>query len=34
MNHPASGDPFQVLGVPRDAGEDEVRARYLELVKQ
>lgn len=34
MNHVGSGDPFQVLGVSRDAGEAEVRARYLELVKQ
>jgi len=34
MNSPTSGDPFQVLGLSRDAGEAEVRARYLELVKQ
>lgn len=34
MNPAASTDPFQVLGLPRDAGEAEVRARYLELVKQ
>jgi curved DNA-binding protein CbpA len=34
MSHSASSDPFQVLGVSRDAGEAEVRARYLELVKQ
>lgn len=27
-------DPFIILGVPRDASEAEVRARYLELVKQ
>ena len=27
-------DPFQVLGVSKDAGEDQIRARYLELVKQ
>jgi hypothetical protein len=34
MNPVNSADPFQVLGVARDAGEAEVRARYLELVKQ
>jgi curved DNA-binding protein CbpA len=34
MNSSASADPFLVLGVSRDAGEAEVRARYLELVKQ
>src|SRR5690349_12345721 len=34
MDHSAPADPFQVLGVSRDAGEAEVRARYLELVKQ
>lgn len=34
MTHSPAGDPFQVLGVSRDAGEAEVRARYLELVKQ
>ena len=27
-------DPFAVLGLARDAGEAEIRARYLELVKQ
>ncbi|REJ94687.1 MAG: J domain-containing protein [Planctomycetota bacterium] len=27
-------DPFQILGVPADAGEAEIRARYLELVKK
>lgn len=27
-------DPFAVLGLPRDADEAEVRARYLALVKQ
>jgi hypothetical protein len=27
-------DPYAVLGVARDASEAEVRARYLELVKQ
>lgn len=31
---PAASDPFTILGVSRDAGEAEVRARYLELVKQ
>lgn len=34
MNSSTSDDPFQLLGVSRDAGEAEVRARYLELVKQ
>jgi curved DNA-binding protein CbpA len=34
VNPATSEDPFQVLGLPRDAGEAEVRARYLELVKQ
>ncbi len=29
-----SDDPFSVLGVPREACEAEIRARYLELVKQ
>jgi hypothetical protein len=29
-----SPDPFAVLGLPRQANEAEVRARYLELVKQ
>ena len=27
-------DPLAVLGLPRDAGEDAVRQRYLELVKR
>ncbi len=27
-------DPFQTLGLPQDADEQAVRARYLELVKQ
>jgi hypothetical protein len=31
---PTTFDPFAVLGLPRDAGEAEVRARYLDLVKQ
>jgi hypothetical protein len=34
MNTATSADPFTILGVSRDAGEVEVRARYLELVKQ
>lgn len=34
MNATTSADPFTVLGLSRDAGEAEVRARYLELVKQ
>lgn len=29
-----SEDPFLILGLPREAGEAEIRARYLELVKQ
>jgi hypothetical protein len=27
-------DPFQVLGLPDNAGEEDVRIRYLDLVKQ
>lgn len=27
-------DPLEVLGLPRQASEAEIRARYLELVKQ
>jgi curved DNA-binding protein CbpA len=34
MISPGNIDPFQVLGVSQDASETEVRARYLELVKQ
>lgn len=34
MSHSSGADPFQVLGVPEDASENEVRVRYLELVKQ
>ena len=34
MNISVSTDPFQVLGVSRDASEEAIRARYLELVKQ
>lgn len=34
MNTPISTDPFATLGVPQDAGEAEIRTRYLELVKR
>jgi curved DNA-binding protein CbpA len=34
MKSSMTADPFLALGLPRDAGEAEVRARYLELVKQ
>ncbi len=34
MNPTASVDPFTILGVSPDAGEEDVRARYLDLVKQ
>jgi curved DNA-binding protein CbpA len=34
MNPSSTSDPFRVLGVSQDAGEDEVRAQYLELVKR
>ena len=34
MDISTSFDPFQVLGVSKDASEAEIRARYLELVKQ
>jgi len=34
MSSPPSVDPFIVLGISPDAEEAEVRARYLELVKQ
>jgi curved DNA-binding protein CbpA len=27
-------DPYEVLGIARDAGEAEVRRRYLELVRE
>jgi curved DNA-binding protein CbpA len=27
-------DPYEVLGLPRHAGEEETRKRYLELVRQ
>ena len=28
-----SSDPYSVLGVPSDAGDDVIRRRYLELVR-
>ncbi len=34
MNASNMADPFAVLGVPQGAGEAEIRARYLELVKE
>lgn len=34
MDSIVSSDPFQLLGLPADASEAEIRARYLELVKQ
>lgn len=34
MNSTTSSDPFSILGVPRDASEETIRARYLELVKE
>ncbi len=34
MNSPLSADPFMTLGVSPDADEAQMRARYLELVKQ
>lgn len=34
MNSPVDRNPFAVLGLSPDAGEEEVRARYLELIKQ
>jgi len=34
MNSSKSADPFDTLGLPKHAGENEVRARYLELVKK
>ncbi len=34
MNDSTRADPFTILGVAIDASESEIRARYLELVKQ
>ena len=34
ISEAATTDPFQVLGLSKDAGEAEVRSRYLELVKR
>ena len=34
MTSSTSADPFLILGLPREATEAEIRARYLELVKQ
>ncbi|QDU61948.1 Chaperone protein DnaJ [Planctomycetes bacterium Pan216] len=34
MNNSASDDPFMTLGLPRIASEEQIRSRYLELVKQ
>lgn len=34
MTTSAFDDPYLILGVPREASEAEIRARYLELVKQ
>ncbi|MEX0716491.1 MAG: J domain-containing protein [Planctomycetaceae bacterium] len=34
MSTSASADPYAILGVSQGAGEAEIRARYLELVKQ
>ncbi len=34
MEASSAANPFQTLGIPEDAGEAEIRARYLELVKQ
>jgi len=34
MNAESPNSPFSVLGVPREASEEEIRARYLELVKK
>ncbi len=34
MTTSPSSDPFKILGVPQNASEAELRARYLELVKQ
>lgn len=32
--HSPTSDPFDVLGVPRNSTPDQLRARYLELVRQ
>lgn len=34
MNSTTTDDPFSILGVSSEASEAEVRARYLELVRQ
>jgi hypothetical protein len=34
VSQASASDPFKVLGVTPDASEAEIRARYLELVKQ
>lgn len=34
MDETTIKDPFETLGVAPDATEEEIRARYLELVKQ
>lgn len=34
MNSANATDPFTILRLARDAGEAEIRSRYLELVKQ
>jgi curved DNA-binding protein CbpA len=34
MKSPTTDDPFKILGVAPEAGEAEIRARYLALVKQ
>lgn len=35
MSNPSAiTDPLRVLGLPQRASEDEIRSRYLELVKQ
>ena len=31
MNTPTPNDPFSVLGLPREASEEQIRARYLEV---
>ncbi|MGD9857514.1 MAG: DnaJ domain-containing protein [Planctomycetaceae bacterium] len=34
MSDSSAPDPYQVLGVSRNSGEGEIRARYLALVKR